>query len=143
LAARAYPIVRRATSLDTIAMLALCVVVYGRGFIGAIGTYAIATQALFLIVVTLATRALSIGLPADQQGVLVLGMCTRNLGAAFAPLFALPEVDERAVIMVALGVPLQILCSFAAAAWLGRRTRSRQDSRVAVEEESHNGVVFR
>ena len=63
--------------------------------------------------------------------VLVLGMCTRNLGAAFAPLFALPAVDERAIVMVALGVPLTVLCSFATAAGLGRRAGSLGDARAA------------
>jgi len=128
-AARVYPIVKAATSLDTIAMLALCAVVYGRGFVAAAGSYAIAAQALFLIVVTLASWALGAGLPDERRGVLVLGMSTRNLGAAFAPLFALPAVDERAIVMVALGVPLTVLCSFAVAALLGRRAGSPGDAR--------------
>lgn len=48
-------------------------------------------------------------------------MCTRNLGAAFAPLFAVAGVDERAIVMVALGVPLQTIAAFVAARVFGGR----------------------
>jgi bile acid:Na+ symporter, BASS family len=48
-------------------------------------------------------------------------MATRNLGAAFAPLFAVHNVDQRAIVMVALGVVMQATFSFLAATWFGRR----------------------
>ena len=46
---------------------------------------------------------------------LSLGVCTRNLGAAFAPLFAVSGGDERAIVMVAFGVPLQTIAAIVAA----------------------------
>ena len=48
-------------------------------------------------------------------GMRVLDLCTRNLGAAFAPLFAVGGVNERAIVMVALGVPLQTIAAIVAA----------------------------
>ena len=60
------------------------------------------------------------GLPPAQKSVISLGMATRNLGAAFAPLFAIPHVDHRAIVMVALGVPMQTVFSLLTAIWLGR-----------------------
>ena len=57
-----------------------------------------------------------------------LGMATRNLGAAFAPLFAVRGVDQRAIVMVALGVIMQVTFSFGAATFYGR---SDQDSPAA------------
>jgi bile acid:Na+ symporter, BASS family len=48
-------------------------------------------------------------------------MSTRNLGAAFAPLFAIADVDQRAIVMVALGVPMQTIFSLLAARWFARR----------------------
>ncbi|MBK7460220.1 MAG: hypothetical protein IPJ42_18000 [Betaproteobacteria bacterium] len=121
-AARAQPVVKKITGLVTIIMLALCLVVYGAAFIGSAGSYATLTQVIFYIVVTAGSYALAFGLPQNQKSVLALGVCTRNLGAAFAPLFAVAGVDERAVVMVALGVPLQTMAAFVAARAFGARS---------------------
>jgi BASS family bile acid:Na+ symporter len=120
-AARLQPIVKKTTGIDTILMLVLCLVVYGKDFIGAMGSYAFGTQILFFSVATAATYGLSFGLPREQKSVLALGMSTRNLGAAFAPLFSLPDIDQRAIVMVAIGVPLQTIASLLAARWFARR----------------------
>jgi BASS family bile acid:Na+ symporter len=48
-------------------------------------------------------------------------MSTRNLGAAFAPLFAITGIDQRAIVMVALGVPMQTIFSLLAARWFRSR----------------------
>lgn len=120
-AARAQPVVKKVTGVATIVMLGLCVVIYGEGFIGSAGSFATLTQVIFYAVVTAGSYALAFGLPPSQKSVLALGVCTRNLGAAFAPLFAVSGVDERAIVMVALGVPLQTIAAFVAArAFAGR-----------------------
>jgi bile acid:Na+ symporter, BASS family len=120
-AARLHPWVKKATGIDTILMLIICVIVYAKGFAEAVGTYAIGAQILFFTIATIASYVFSIGLTPGQKSVLALGMSTRNLGAAFAPLFAIQDVDQRAIIMVALGVPMQTIFSLLAATWLGRR----------------------
>ncbi len=56
-----------------------------------------------------------------QKSVLSLGMSTRDLGAAFAPLFAISSVDQRAIVMVAIGVPMQTIFSLLAARSFARR----------------------
>jgi len=75
------------------------------GFIGSIGTYAIGTQILYFSVITAASYALGFGMPGGQKSVLSLGICTRNCGAAMAPLFVAPDVDQSAIVMVTLGIP--------------------------------------
>lgn len=70
---------------------------------------------------------LSFGLPPGQKSVISLGMATRNLGAAFAPLFAIPHVDHRAIVMVALGVPMQTIFSLLTAIWLGRHAAGKPE----------------
>lgn len=75
----------------------------------------------FSSVATAASYALSFGLPQSQKSVGALGMTTRNLGAALARLFAIHEVNQRAVVMIALGVPMQTIFSLLAASWCGRR----------------------
>src|SRR5512137_1575508 len=121
IAFRIEPFIKKSTGIATLVMLALCVVVYGKGFIGAVGTYAIGTQILFFSAAIAASYCFSPGLKQGQKSVLSLGMSTRNLGAAFAPLFAISSVDQRAIVMVALGVPMQTIFSLLAARWFARR----------------------
>ena len=120
LAAKLHPLVKKITGFDTVLFLILCLVVYGKGFLGAVGSYAIGTQILFFSFATVAPFFLSFGLPLGQRSVLALGMATRNTGAAFAPLFATHDVDQRAIVMVALGVVMQAIFSVCAATWFGR-----------------------
>lgn len=119
-AKRIHPGVKLTTTIDTILMLVLCVIIYGKAFAGTIGTYAIGTQILFFTISTVGSYVLSFGLLPNQKSVISLGMATRNLGAAFAPLFAIPHIDRRAIVMVALGVPMQTIVSLLTAIWLGR-----------------------
>lgn len=120
-ASRIQPIVNKITLIDTLIMLVLCVVVYGKGFVNAAGSYAFGTQILFFSIATIASYFISFGLPENQKSVLSLGMATRNIGAALAPLFALATVDQRAIVMVAIGVPMQTLAGVLASRWLARR----------------------
>lgn len=95
-------------------------IVYGEGFIRGVGNYAIGTQILFYSVASAASYWLSPGLKQNQRSVLSLGMSFRNLAAAFAPLFAVQGIDRRAMVMVALGIPIQFVVSFFAATRFGR-----------------------
>lgn len=121
LAERVHPFVKRVTGIDTVVMLLLCVAVYGKEFLELVGSHAIGAQLLFFTAATLAPYLLGFGLARAQRTVLSLGLATRNLGAAFAPLFAIGGVDQRAVVMVAFGVLMQAAFSFAAASYYGRR----------------------
>lgn len=120
---RIRPAVRRVAGIAAIALLALCVVMFGRGFVSTFGSFAIGTQILFLGLLTAAGYSFARGLPQAQRSVLGLGLGTRNVGAAIAPLLAVPGMDQRAIVMVVLGVPLQILCSLIAAAWFAREAQ--------------------
>ena len=85
-----------------------------------IGSFAIGAQFLFLGLLTATSYRFSRGLGQAQRSVLALGLATRNAGAAIAPLLAAPDIDQRAIVMVALGVAQQIACGLAAAAWFAR-----------------------
>lgn len=121
--------VKLLTGVATLAMLACIVIVYFDGFIGAIGSYAIAAQLLFAVGVTAGAYGLGVGLQPRQRSVVSLGVCTRNLGAAFAPLLA-ASPDPRTTVMVALGVPVTLVVTFVAASWFqaqaGRSERHLQ-----------------
>jgi BASS family bile acid:Na+ symporter len=118
-ASRARPIIRGATLVATIATAILCVVVYGKGLLGITGSLAVASQVLFFGVMTTVSYWLGFGLPNDRRIVLSAGMATRNLGAALAPLFSLPDVDQRAIVMVVLGLPVMVVFARLSVRWFG------------------------
>jgi len=109
------PFVKKGTGIDTLLMLALVIVIYGKGFIGSIGSYAIGTQALFFLLITAGSYALGFGMPAAQKSVMSLGLCTRNCGSALAPLFVAADVDQSAIVMVSLGIPMMFISALIAA----------------------------
>ena len=133
-AAKLQPVVKQATGVATIALLALCLVDYGKGFIGAIGTDAIGAQILFFSMATAAPYGLSFGLSHGQRSVLSLGMATRNIGAALAPLFAVGDIDQRAIVMAALGLPMQVTFSLLASRWLSHRPSVGEPAAAANRE---------
>jgi BASS family bile acid:Na+ symporter len=88
---------------------------------------------LFFSLVTAGSYGLSFGLPQVQKSVLSLGMATRNIGAALAPLFAVADADQRAIVMVALGVPMQTIFSLLAARWFSRRASVGMGEEVVIQ----------
>jgi BASS family bile acid:Na+ symporter len=112
--------VAAAARAATAALVVLVAVLHGRGILDAVGSHAIAVQALFVAAVTVGADWIGAGLPHGQRTVLTIGLSTRNLGAALAPLAAL-DADPRAIVMIAIAVPLTMLASAAAAHVLARR----------------------
>ena len=98
LAVRLLRIVRPVSNAATLLLLAAIGVRYFEGFVGAVGSYAIAAQLLYAVGLVLGAHAVGAGLPAGQRSVLSLGACTRNLGAALAPLLVTPP-DPRAMVI--------------------------------------------
>jgi BASS family bile acid:Na+ symporter len=120
-------VLRIARPLATVAtgVLLLAVAIrYGQGFIGAVGSFAIAGQLLYAGGLIVGGYLLAIGLPPARRSVVSLGGCTRNLGAALAPLLV-TDPDPRTTVMVALGVPLTLGATWLASRWMGRPAASQ------------------
>jgi len=129
---RIQPFVKKVTGIDTILMLILVVIIYGKGFVGSIGSYAIGTQVIFFTVITAASYAFGFGMPRNQKSVLSLGICTRNCGSALAPLFVAQGVDQNAIVMVSLGIPMMAgFAAIAAKVFAVRAGRAAGDPRIA------------
>jgi len=133
------PFVKKGTGVDTLVMLILVVIIYGKGFIGSIGTYAIGTQVIFFSVITAASYAFGLGMPARQKSVLSLGICTRNCGSALAPLFVAQGVDQSAIVMVSLGIPMMFgFAAIAARVFAGRAGQPVSEKSGQVKPETQN-----
>jgi bile acid:Na+ symporter, BASS family len=109
------PYVKKITGVDTLLMLLVVVVMYGKGFAGAIGTWAILAQVLFFTLTIVASYALALGVPPRRKSVITLGLSTRNCGAALAPLLVATDAAPEATVMVSLGIPMMALFSVVAA----------------------------
>ena len=118
-ASRIQPWVKRITGLATIATGVLCVVVYGKGLLSVPGSFALLAQLVFFFVMTAFSYWLAFGLRQDRKIVLSIGMATRNLGAALAPLFSVADMDQRAIVMVVLALPIMVVFALLAAKWFG------------------------
>jgi bile acid:Na+ symporter, BASS family len=120
LAAKVQPIVKKVTGVATILTVVLCIVVYGKGLLGLPGELAIAAQLLFFAIVSAGTYLCAFGLRPDRKIVLCTGMTTRQLGAALAPLLAAPGMDQRATVMLVLGLPMMVIFALLATTVFGR-----------------------
>jgi bile acid:Na+ symporter, BASS family len=118
------PFIAVTTSFVGGALLVLTGVLHAGSVLHAVGSFAIAAQVLYVAAVTAAAYLLGSGLAHEQRTVLTLGLCTRNLGAALAPLAAIDH-DPRAMVMIVIAVPVTLGISLAAARWLARREHAR------------------
>lgn len=124
------PIVGKFTDLDTAVMLLILIRMYGKDYLNAVGSYAIGGQVLFYSVVAVGAYSLHWGLEESQRSVLAIGLLTRNIGAAVAPLMSAKEAYRHEITMVTLAVPLTVIGGFGAAAILRRRALSLQARRT-------------
>jgi bile acid:Na+ symporter, BASS family len=116
------PVIAVVMRVATIGMLVLVVVVHGRGVLDAVGSHAILAQVVFIGAVTLAGFVFGAALAESQRSVLTIGVCTRNMGAALAPLAAI-DTDPRAIVMITIAIPVTLGLSMMTASALSRRAR--------------------
>jgi bile acid:Na+ symporter, BASS family len=118
-ASKIQPFVKKVTGIATLAMAVLALIVYGKQLLSVRGSLAVAAQLLFFLIVTTFTYWFGFGLKPEQKIVLSAGMATRNCGAALAPLLSIPDADQRAIVMVVLGIPMMAIFGFLSARWFG------------------------
>jgi len=135
-ATRIQPFVKKVTGIDTLLMLILIVLIYGKGFIGSVGSYAIGTQVIFFTVITAASYLFGFGMPPSQKSVVSLGICTRNCGSALAPLFVAKGVEQDAIVMVTLGIPMMVgFAVIAAKIFAARAGRAASSGEIADKQQ--------
>jgi bile acid:Na+ symporter, BASS family len=130
-ATRLYPFVRKSGDISMVILMTLMFILYGKGFLSAVGSYAIGTQILFVGGMALAAHLLGFVLKREQRSVLTLGMCSRNAGAALAPLLAAPDADPTASVMVAMSIPITMAICFSLARLLGAHKAAQPEPEAA------------
>jgi BASS family bile acid:Na+ symporter len=127
---KVHPIVKKITSVDIILMLGIVLTLYWRDFLSAVGSYAIGAQILYYCVLSGAAYGLGFGLSHEKKSTLVLGLCTRNVGAAIAPLLSVSTSDQRATVMCVMAVFITLGVGFGMAYLLGQRNPAGKPAHI-------------
>ena len=120
IASKIMPIVKKAAGLAGLIWCILCLVIYGKSLLGVVGELAVASEVLFFGIIFIGSFFLTIGLPYEQKIVLSIGVTTRNLGACLAPLLSVPDMDQRATLMIVLALFVMVIVTLLGTKWLGR-----------------------
>lgn len=108
-AEKIFPYIKKLAGLTTIALLAFTVFMYWKELLDALGSYAVAAQVLFIVIIAFASYAFGFGMNQAQRSSLSLGICSRNGGAMFVAFAAFPVQDPNVLVMILLAVPVPVI----------------------------------
>ncbi len=109
------PMVKKLTIVFAITTVGLSAVVFGEGLLNITGYHVFGALVIFFLTLTTCAYWFGLGLEHDQKIVLSTGTTTRNLGAAVTPLFSVPDIDERTLIILVLAAPVMIVFALVSA----------------------------
>ncbi len=115
LADKLFPLVSRIGSIFLLLVLAMTLVLFGRGMLDAVGSFAPGAQILFFVVITALAYTVGLGLKQEQRSGIALAMCTRNIAAVFAAFLGITNPPAGMFVMVVLVVPLAAIVALVAA----------------------------
>lgn len=98
-ATKIFPAVKGLALLSTLLTIMWCLVIYGRGMLNTAGSFALLSMTVFMVGMGLITYHFGFGMKQNQRSVMALGMGTRNVAAVLAAALAIPNADERIVVM--------------------------------------------
>jgi BASS family bile acid:Na+ symporter len=117
-ASKLLPFAKKLAGIAGLLWAVLCLIIYGKALLGVAGSFAVASELAFFGVIFLGTYWLGFGLPYEQKIVLSIGVTTRNLGACLTPLLSVPDMDQRATLMIVLALPIMVIVSLLGVKWL-------------------------
>ena len=122
-----FPFVKKLASLTTLLLLGFTIFMYWRELLQALGSFAVAAQVLFVVIIAFGTYLLGFGMNQAQRSAVALGICSRNGGAMFVAFATFPIQDPNVLVMILLAVPVPVIV------WLllARYFASRADKAVA------------
>jgi BASS family bile acid:Na+ symporter len=120
LASKMQPFAKKGGAIAGLVWGIICIIIYGKGLLGMAGSLALASELLFFGIIFLITYLFSFGLRYEQKIVLSIGITTRNLGACLAPLLSVPDMDQRATLMMVLALPVMVIVASLGTRLMGR-----------------------
>jgi len=111
IASKMLPFVKKLAGIAGLLWAVLCLIIYGKALLGVAGSFAVASELVFFGIIFFGIYWLGFGLPYEQKIVLSIGVTTRNLGACLTPLLSVPDMDQRATLMIVLALPIMVIVS--------------------------------
>jgi bile acid:Na+ symporter, BASS family len=119
-ASKILPFVKKGAGIAGLLWCILCLIIYGKSLLSVMGELAVASELIFFGIVCVGTYWLGVGLQHEQKVVLSVGVTTRNLGACLTPLLSVPDMDQRATLMIVLALPIMVIVALLGTKWFSR-----------------------
>lgn len=126
-ATRILPAAKLVALIASAATVLWCLVLYGPSMLDTAGSFALLAMTLFMVGMGLVTYLFGFGMSSGQKSVMALGMGTRNIAAVLAAALAIPDADERIVVMVVMWTLWSVVL-----AALGAKVFARQADKALV-----------
>ena len=104
-----FPFCKKTGRTTTIFLLGFTVAMYWKEILQALGSFAVAAQVLFVVVIAFGAYLPGFGMNQSQRSALALGICSRNGGAMFVAFAAFPVQDPNVLVMILLAVPVPVI----------------------------------
>jgi BASS family bile acid:Na+ symporter len=130
-ATRLFPAVKGLALLSTLLTIVWCIVIYGKGMLNTAGSFALLSMTVFMVGMGLITYQFGFGMRQNQRSVMALGMGTRNVAAVLAAALAIPNADERIVVMTIMWTLWSVVL-----AAIGAKIFASQAGRTEVEGQA-------
>ena len=102
-AVKIFPYFNKLAGLTSAGLVVFTVVLYGEEFLNALGSFAVAAQILWILVIGLVCYPVGFGMKQAQRSALALGVCSRNGGVTLVAFTAFPTQDPNVLVMLLLG----------------------------------------
>jgi BASS family bile acid:Na+ symporter len=135
-ASKMLPFVKKGAGLAGLIWCVFCLIIYGKSLLGVAGSFAVASELMFFGIACIGTYWLGLGLRHEQKIVLSVGVTTRNLGACLTPLLSVPDMDQRATLMIVLALPIMVIVALLGTRCLGRRASAGEPGLTRSSEKS-------
>ncbi len=96
------PAVKVIAKITTVAAGLCGLVIFARPMLDTVGSFALLSVTLFMVVIALISYLFGFGLKQSQRSVLSLGMLTRNSGPALIAALAIPNADSHILTLIVL-----------------------------------------
>ncbi len=116
-----FPYVKKLASLTTLLLLGFTIFMYWRELLQALGSFAVAAQVLFVVIIAFGAYFVGFGMNQAQRSAVALGICSRNGGAMFVAFAAFPVQDPNVLVMILLSVPVPVIVWMFLAKWFASK----------------------
>lgn len=116
-----FPAVKKIAGISTLILLVFTLVFHWRELLSALGSFAVAAQVVFTVVMAALAYFVGPGLNQAQRSAMALGVCSRNGGAMFVAITAFPVLSPELMAMILLAVPVPVIVWFFLAKFFAAR----------------------